>query len=240
MSVAAPVHSFWSAFFLPTRHVITPDLFVEPPAPTRFPRPVDLRWHFFCGQRHADHGRCVAHGGVDGLVVPGGVGTDGRVFAHVFAGPACRCTGRHHRPAQADIGRADGTGGRLCTAHAAGAGRLGRSGVGAVSGVCVWLLHGGADACMELIRHRPGSARRVAPGHHRREHRLQRRARRGAHAGRAGVCAAGCGLGVCRHGDHNAGDVGVHPPLAAQGTPTVQAARRAPGTHASSWRSWCA
>gem|GEM_PF-4416030 len=118
----------------------------------------------FHWQRHTVHGRRLAHGRTGRVVLPGGAGANRRVFADVPAGVAGRCAGRHHRPPAPDLRRAAGAGGRMRAAGSAGAGRPGRAGVNAFSGVRVRLLHCGADAGLELVRDRPGSPGRMDAG----------------------------------------------------------------------------
>ena len=174
-----------------------------------------LRGRLFRGQRHADHGSGLAYGGAHRFVFSGRVGTDRRVPAHVFAGPARWRAGRHHRPPAPYFWRAHRANGRLRLVGLAGAGRLGRAGLGAVPGVYLRLLHSGAHTGLELLRGRSGASRRMAAGHHRHQHCLQRGARHWPVVGGSAVCAVGRRPGFFSHRLHDAGDVGVDTPLAA-------------------------
>ena len=134
-------------------------LLVEPPAPTCFPGALAVRGGVLCGQWHAGHGSGLADGGADRFFLPGSAGADGRVSAHVFAGPARRRVGRHQRPQTPHLRGADRPNRRFCAADAAGAAGLGRPRHGAAAGVCGRMLHGHADARVEFLGDRPGAPR---------------------------------------------------------------------------------
>ena len=94
-------------------------------APPGLSRAVASGSIYFIGNAHADHGRGLADGRADRLVLPGRAGADGGVPADVPAGAAGRRAGRHHRPAPPDPGRAGGAGGHRRAAGGAAARRLG-------------------------------------------------------------------------------------------------------------------
>ena len=154
-------------------------------APPLLSRAAGRRHDLLHRQRDAGHGRGLADGRSDRLVVPGRAGADGGVPADVPAGAARRRDGRHHRPPPPDAGGA----GRADAAGGADGGavphRLGGRHDAAAADLPGRLLHGDAEPELELGHRRRGAARRAAAGHHRHRHRLQQRARPGPGAGRA-------------------------------------------------------
>jgi hypothetical protein len=231
------------------------------PAPPHLPQPVDRQRAVFRGQRHAGHGSGLADGGADRLFLPGRAGADGRVPAHVRAGPARRRAGRHHRPPAPHPGALAVQTVSVVLLAAAGA-AAGWGGPATlllltfVTGCCTamlspaWNSGGGRDP----------AARRTAAGHHCDEHRLQRRPRRGAHAGRPGVRPAsslggGVGGGAVGSRWRSAASwcwPGISTAAPAQGRthrpgcrPSACGAARwpgcaTPGIPRPSWRNWCA